>query len=148
MYVFIYIIQIQAMEDPLLPHQIRQQVIYSLALPLYSYTNQLAIHLAIENPLYTLDCKSPSDWKGISGKDLDKAYQGNELGVYQQKSLSQCKALCESNDQCFSIHYHTWQNSDFSNCNLKGGMFSDQSQITNNGGDWTLYWLFGCTSGS
>ena len=106
--------------------------------------------LLLKNNYILIDCKSPSDWKGINGKDLDGSdpAQGTDLGAYQQKSLSQCKTLCESNDQCFSIHYHTWQKSHFSNCNLKDGMFSDQSQITNEGGDWTLYWLFGCTSGS
>ena len=105
----------------------------------------------ILNTKYILkDCKTEPEWKGITGKDIDGSdpAQGTNLGGYQEKSLLECKTLCELNAQCFSIHYHPWKNKDFSNCNLLGGIIKDQSQITNNGGDWTLYWLFVCTSGN
>ena len=94
-------------------------------------------------------CKGYRPWKGNDGSDLDENNEdrGITLESYVERREMECKALCESNKQCNSIHYHPWENKDFPNCNLKTGAFSSPSLITNSGGDWTLYWLY-CASGN
>ena len=79
--------------------------------------------------------------------ELDPA-TGNSVAIYSQKSLAECKILCESAGSCYSIHYHPFQNSAFNGCQLKYKIFTDQSQITNYDGTWTSYWLFDCSSGN
>ena len=82
--------------------------------------------------------------------DIDKLdpATGNSVAIYSQKSLAECKILCESAGSCYSIHYHPFQNSAFNGCQLKYRIFTDQSQITNHDGTWTSYWLFDCSSGN
>ena len=111
----------------------------------FHYFEIPAIELKIEYKFCIVDCKSNPDWRGVSGKDADG---GNSVGMYSQKSLAECKTLCESASSCYSIHYHPYQNSGFNGCQLKPRIFTDQSQITLNGGSWTSYWLFGCSSGN
>ena len=108
------------------------------------------INFIIEHKFYIIDCKSNPDWRGVYGMDIDKLdpATGNSVAIYSQKSLAECKILCESAGSCYSIHYHPFQNSAFNGCQLKYKIFTDQSQITNYDGTWTSYWLFDCSSGN
>ena len=106
------------------------------------------IHLLLNAASVSADCRSLGDWKGNYGKDIvyGSSERGNNLESFNAKSLSECKALCQNKDLCFSIHYHPYRHQSFANCNLKDKQFTDQSQITHNDGHWTYYWL-DCSSG-
>ena len=82
--------------------------------------------------------------------NIDSGFGYRELGCaesiftgqYCKTSLLECNELCkyDATGQCKSFHFHPRQQNYFANCNLKTKAVTSQSEITNNGGDWTLYW--------
>ena len=86
-------------------------------------------------------------WRGVRGQDLNST-ESVIHGEYKDMTLSGCNQACKSAWDCKSFHFHPRQDDKFSNCNLKTNEFTSQSNITNNGSDWTLYWYeTTCTSG-
>ena len=87
-------------------------------------------------------------WKGVPGHDLSimgeeqdqTCNQPVESGQYCEQPLSDCNRLCEDVRWCKSFHFHPRIRKHFANCNLKEQEYTSQLEITNTGGDWTLYW--------
>jgi len=89
------------MEDPLLPHQIRQQVIYSLALPLYSYTNKPYLEYAKYMLVLTDFGLLEQLWASESN---NKYCSANKVRHTEPNRLG-CQRLCEQNANCVGISY-------------------------------------------
>ena len=51
--------------------------------------------------------------------------EGKDLGKYRDKSIEECKEICDSVDKCKSFHYEDNENHVLpSTCTLSDGMFT------------------------